>query len=405
MLSILRDDFVLKEEEKPHLIAALAIKGLGRRTLYRLLLTLRKHKHSFDDFWANKGDIWSKISLNKKQVKSIKNFIKENSIYSKTELLQDQGVRVIYYGTKLYPAQLKVTADPPLALFVKVADGAKSDSIQRACQLLGSDRLVAVVGTRRMTAYGQLATRRLVHELVASGQAVVSGFMYGVDVTAQRFCLQAGGVTIGVLGFGFQHCYPISHRSLMKKMLEKGAVFVSEYYPDVRPQKATFAERNRLIAGLSWATVVVEAARQSGSHITAQCALDEGRVVAAVPGPITSPYSEGTKWLINQGAVLASGVADLFSQRSDGFSFYGQNGHDRRNSGQYSNSQQDSKQTNKLNQAIYQALSQAPMTFVELQQLKFLSILTTAQLNAALSMMEVDGSIMRNGQHYEARYR
>jgi DNA processing protein len=143
--------------------------------------------------------------------------------------------------------------------------------------------------------------------------SIVSGFMYGVDVTAQQVALQqAGGRTIGVLGFGFEHCFPRSQRQLMEEFVARGAIFLTEFAPRISAHAGNFVQRNRIIAGLAPATLVIEAAERSGSHITAAYANEYGRLVMAVPGPITNPYSQGTKALIEQGATLVTSSRDIY---------------------------------------------------------------------------------------------
>jgi predicted Rossmann fold nucleotide-binding protein DprA/Smf involved in DNA uptake len=141
--------------------------------------------------------------------------------------------------------------------------------------------------------------------------------MYGVDVTAQQQAVQSGGETIGVLGYGFNHIYPQTHRPIMRDMLQTGqATFISEYPPWVEPSRGTFPQRNRLIAGMSLAVLVTEAGAKSGTQITVGYALDYGRDVFAVPGPITSQYSEGVKKMLNQGARLVSSGQELLHNLS-----------------------------------------------------------------------------------------
>jgi DNA processing protein len=138
--------------------------------------------------------------------------------------------------------------------------------------------------------------------------------MYGVDALAHQTALTHGGRTVGVLGYGFDHIYPRHHRSLEAQVLAQGGCLVTELAPMVSPTPGTFPARNRIIAGLSQAVVVTEAAEQSGSHITASYALDYGRVVAAVPGPITNYFSQGTKNLLKQGAVMISSGYELLDE-------------------------------------------------------------------------------------------
>lgn len=275
--------------------ALAAINGVGTQTITRISNTLIKHNIDWGEFWVlNDGALLS-LSLSEKQINSIKYFKKEHTIYTYQEYLSKQAVRAIIFDDPEYPPLLKQCSYGPVVLFAKGSE-----------HTFDSSTVVAVVGTRHVTAYGKLVTQKIVSELVTLGSTIVSGFMYGVDVCAHQSCLTAGGKTIGVLGFGFEHCYPKSHTQLFEEMMDRGVTFISPFAPHIAPRRGYFPARNRIVAGMSHAVVVTEAAEKSGSHITAGYALDEGRVVCAVPGPITNPYSEGTRSLLNQGAAIVS---------------------------------------------------------------------------------------------------
>jgi len=172
---------------------------------------------------------------------------------------------------------------------------------------------LAIVGTRKPTPYGKMVARRLGTQLAEAGVTVVSGMARGVDGEAHRGALAAGGRTVAVLGCGLNRCYPPEHRTLLETIVESGAA-LSEFPIGCPPLAANFPRRNRIISGLVGGVVVVEAAERSGSLITARLALEQGREVFAVPGPITSPYSRGTHALLRQGARLLAGVEDIFEE-------------------------------------------------------------------------------------------
>ena len=203
-----------------------------------------------------------------------------------------------------YPALLAAIHDPPPQLFVR---GNGEDAIL--------DRTaVAVVGARACSAYGRSVTRSLSRELAAAGLVVVSGMARGIDGEAHRGALDAGGITVAVLGCGIDRDYPAAHAELARRICEQGLI-VSEYEPGVEPAPWRFPARNRIIAGLCEATVVVEARERSGALITADFALEEGRDVFAVPGEITSSLSGGTNALLRIGATpvtRADDVLELF---------------------------------------------------------------------------------------------
>jgi DNA processing protein len=214
------------------------------------------------------------------------------------------GVRWLVRSAPEYPPLLRAIHDPPPVLFLR---GAADVSLLR-------DAAVAVVGARLCSPYGAQVSRTLGRELAAAGLVVVSGLARGIDGEAHRGALEAGGRTVAVLGCGVDRDYPAAHRELARRICESGLV-VSEYAPGVEPAPWRFPARNRIIAGLAGATVVVEARERSGALITADLALEEGREVFAVPGEITSALSTGTNDLLRLGAgplTSSKDVLELF---------------------------------------------------------------------------------------------
>ena len=173
-------------------------------------------------------------------------------------------------------------------------------------------KTVAIVGSRHNTRYGEEIAYKLAYELAKKGVIVVSGLAYGIDSIGHRGCLAAGGTTVAVLGTPINHIYPKNHLPLAKEIVAKGGTIISEYAPGEQViTRYSFLERNRLISGLSDIVVVVEAAEQSGSLNTATHALEQGKTVFAVPGNITSPYSQGCNKLIKQGALPYTEPKDI----------------------------------------------------------------------------------------------
>ena len=201
-----------------------------------------------------------------------------------------------------FPPLLRAIHDPPPGLFLRGLG---------ALDLLARPS-VAVVGARSCSAYGAQVARTLGRELAAAGLVVVSGLARGVDGEAHRGALEAGGSTVAVLGCGVDRDYPASHRELAVHIAAEGLV-VSEYAPGVEPAPWRFPARNRIVAGLCTATIVVEAREASGALITADLALEEGREVFAVPGEITSALSAGTNALLRLGAVPLTSAGDVLS--------------------------------------------------------------------------------------------
>jgi len=200
-----------------------------------------------------------------------------------------------------YPELLRHLPDPPLALFY------------RGDVALLKKPAVAMVGSRRASAYGLNAARHLAAQLAMAGVAVVSGLARGIDGAAHAAALDAGGATIAVLGTGIDVVYPRSHRKLFRAIEERGLI-LTEFAPETPPLPANFPIRNRIISGLAMATVIVEATGRSGSLITARTAAEQGRNVCAVPGTIFAPGAEGTNRLIQYGAKLVHDVNDILEE-------------------------------------------------------------------------------------------
>lgn len=175
------------------------------------------------------------------------------------------------------------------------------------------EKTVAIVGSRRNTRYGEDVAYRLAFELAKRGVIIVSGLAYGIDGIAHRGAVDAGGITIGILGTEIEKIYPKVNLDLARRMVEQGGAVMSEYHEGdkIYPDKGSFLLRNRLIAGLSDVVVVVEAAEKSGSLNTATHALDQNKMLFAVPGNITNPYSQGCNKLIKEGAEPYTGVQDV----------------------------------------------------------------------------------------------
>ena len=212
--------------------------------------------------------------------------------------MEVSSVQTVARREPSYPTLLRELHDPPPMLYVR----GEADELAAPG--------VAVVGARACSAYGAQVARALARDLAAAGIVVVSGLARGVDGEAHRGALESGGRTIAVLGCGIDRDYPRSHAELARRIVSSGAV-VSEYGPGVEPAPWRFPARNRIIAGLCRATLVIEARERSGALITADFALEEGREVLAVPGEITSMLSAGTNALLRLGATPVTCVEDV----------------------------------------------------------------------------------------------
>jgi DNA processing protein len=213
-----------------------------------------------------------------------------------------RDLRILTRDDAEYPSMLAALPDAPVILYVRG-------------ELLDGRVRLAMVGSRRATAYGRQVARGLAAELAELGAEVVSGGARGIDTWAHRGALEAGGRTVAVLGCGFSHTYPPENEALFEAIAASGAI-VSEFPIESAPLPENFPRRNRLISALSAATIVVEAAEKSGSLITAGHALEQGREVMAVPGPVTSEQSRGCHALIQQGAKLVQTVEDVLGELS-----------------------------------------------------------------------------------------
>ena len=220
------------------------------------------------------------------------------------ENVRKVGGDILVLDDGVYPALLRETYDPPVVLYVK---GAWSECLERPC--------VAIVGSRRCSTYGQNAALMLSRELAQRGVTIVSGLARGIDATAHRGALEAGGRTVAVMGTGLDQVYPRDHKKLVDEILNHAGALVTQFPLGTPPVSENFPYRNRVISGLSLGVVVIEAAENSGSLITARLAMEQNREVFAVPGNITSRNSFGTNYLIKgAGAKLVQQWQDIASE-------------------------------------------------------------------------------------------
>ena len=217
------------------------------------------------------------------------------------ELIHEYGCQVVTLYDAAYPQCLKAIDTPPLVLYMR-GELAPEDSLS-----------ISIVGSRDAKDYGRKVSYRLSYQLAQRGLTVVSGLAKGIDTSAHRGALEAGGRTVAVMGSGLSFIYPATNKDLAEKITESGAL-ISEFPMGVKPKPRNFPRRNRIISGLTLGTVVVEASNRSGALITARLAGEQGREVFAVPGEIFSELSTGTHRLINNGAKLINTVDDLLNE-------------------------------------------------------------------------------------------
>ena len=266
-------------------VAFSLVKGIGSVRFQALL-----------DFFGDPRIAWEAPSqalreagLGSKIIENLVQLRSSVSLEKVWERLQSLGISVLISADEAYPRRLKEIDQPPPVLYLRGS-------------LYPEDGwAVAVVGTRRITAYGRQVAEEVAGMLARNGVTVISGLARGVDSVAHQAALSAGGRTLAVLGNGVDQVYPPEHRRLADEIIENGAL-ISDYPPGTRPDASNFPPRNRIISGLSMAVVVVEAGQNSGALITAAFAADQGREVFAVPGNINAPHSRGTNRLIQDGA-------------------------------------------------------------------------------------------------------
>ena len=232
----------------------------------------------------------------------IKN-LKDKSVFEKAEqelrFIEKEEINVLYYQNENYPDRLKHCIDGPLILF-------SSGKIN-----LENRKVISIVGTREVTSYGTNFCKKLLEDLAIFNPIIVSGFAYGVDIVAHQAAMDNNLQTIGVLAHGLNQIYPKSHKKYVAKMEVNGG-FLTEFWSNSNPEKENFVRRNRIVAGMSEATVVIESAEKGGSLITAMIANDYNRDVFAVPGRTTDKFSQGCNNLIKtQRANLMTSAADL----------------------------------------------------------------------------------------------
>jgi DNA processing protein len=261
------------------------VKGIGAVRMRALMA----YFDSLEEAWNAPIEKLREAGLSQKvseTVEKIRTGVDLDHLWSQIE---KQGITILTWEDELYPPRLKEIEQPPPVLYVRG-------------EIIPEDHFaVAVVGTRRITPYGRQITEELASFLAGQGITVVSGLARGVDAVAHSAALKAGGRTIAVLGSGVDKIYPPEHLQMAEKIMKQGAL-VSDYAVGTPPDSTNFPPRNRIISGLSMATVVVEAGETSGALITAEFAAEQGREIFAVPGNILAPQSKGTNKLIQQGA-------------------------------------------------------------------------------------------------------
>ncbi len=274
------------------------VPGIGD-VLYRRLIEKFGSPHAV--LAATEPELFAIEGIRHQAVHAIRGSVDMTPIEKEFDRLEQNGVHVVTIHDRGYPERLKQIHDPPPLLFLKG-------------ELLAEDhQSIAIVGSRHCSEYGRTVAHQISQELALRGFTIISGLARGIDAAAHEGALKAGGRTLGILGCGVDVAYPPEHDRLKETISRQGAI-ISEFSMGTAPEPKNFPKRNRIISGMSLGVIVVEASQQSGALITAACALEQGREVFAVPGPVGSKTSVGTHRLIKQGAKLVESVEDVLEE-------------------------------------------------------------------------------------------
>ena len=277
------------------------VSGIGPARFNQLL----RHFGSIEAAWNAPFSELAAAGIGQENARSFDAIRKSSDPDHEADTLDKLDISAVRLHSPMYPKSLSQIYDPPPVLYYR---GILIDSDP------GGPGGVAVVGSRRCTAYGREMARRISTGLAESGVTIFSGLARGIDGAAHRAALNAGGRTIAVVGGGLDSIYPNEHTEMAAEMVAAGGAVVSEYPVGVRPKPEHFPRRNRVISGLTRGVVVVEATRKSGAMLTVKWALEQDREVFAVPGSALSDNSEGPNWLIQQGAKLTTSHLDVLEE-------------------------------------------------------------------------------------------
>ncbi len=286
-----------KAREIEFLVALASIPDIGPLTIKKLIASFGSARAVFE---APKERLLAS-GIGQKRAGGISGFSGWEDVRGMLERAGRAGIKVLAAGSAEYPAPLMDIPDYPPVLYMK-GDVLEEDKFA-----------IGIVGTRTPTHYGRLHAENIAAGLAKKGFTIVSGLARGIDSAAHKGALRAGGRSIGVMGSGLDVPYPPENHALMQSLASSGAV-LSEFPPGTGPSRENFPRRNRIISALSLGVLVVEAGKGSGSLITANCALEQGKEVFAVPGNISSSVSSGTNELIKNGAKMVTGIDDIIEE-------------------------------------------------------------------------------------------
>ena len=354
-------------QERAYWLAWSQISGVGSISLKRIY----QHFGSLKAAWAAPINDFNRVEgLNAKAIAGIE---RERGRFNPEQLLQEHLVHNPQFWTPEdaeYPCLLQEIPSPPALLYYQGQVELKENQ--------GITPLIGIVGTRNPTEYGKRWTRQITNALVKHGFGIVSGMAAGIDTAAHRSCLEAGGRTIAVLGTGVDTAYPYSNRQLYQQIIERGLI-VSEYAAQTKPERGNFPARNRIIAGLCRAVLIMEAPSRSGALITARFANDFNRDVYVLPGSLDNPQALGCLELLNRGAQVILSPEQLLEMLGT--------------MPQLDRPQVKTKEIPELTaqlQAIYQVINYEP---ISLDAIVSHTGLDTGQTLASLSQLELMGLV------------
>ncbi len=283
------------------------LSGVGDKTILKLLKIHKKAERIYERLCGSKEvpKEYERV-LTRKQFERAREHMRSWNVREEYEKLCQSGISFVSLDSNGYPARLRNTADPPYGIYYK--------GILPREDILS----VAVIGARECSEYGRFVGKELGKTLGKNGVQVISGMARGIDGISQEAALEAGGTSFGVLGCGVDVCYPESNRRLYDRLIAGGGI-LSSYRPGILPKSQLFPPRNRIVSGLSDAVIVVEARQKSGTLITVDMALEQGREVYVVPGRLTDRLSDGCNRLIKQGAGIILSPEEFIGEMSQLF--------------------------------------------------------------------------------------
>ncbi|MEI8060747.1 MAG: DNA-processing protein DprA [Candidatus Berkelbacteria bacterium] len=357
---------VLSETEKEALLILDQSPKVGAKTLKKVI---HHYKNDLTKVLVDSKENLSNFFLGA----PLEGIIEARKLKLDKRVYEKLNIAPVFFGEKAYSKLLSEIFDPPIILYCR-----------GNIELLNTIS-IAVVGSRKYTSYSKSVLDKIIPSLVSADVTIISGLALGVDGMAHYLTLENSGKTIGVLGCGVDEIYPTSNRQLGERMLNSGGLIISEFPPGTPPLKQNFPLRNRIIAGMSSGTFVVEARHDSGSLITAGLANEYGREVFAVPGNIDSFASEGTNELIKQGAKMVTGAADILSELDIAFSV-----------GKSSIIMPENIEEEKIFKAI-------ELEALEVDKISKLTKLDIVTVNSLMSVFEISGKVEKVGGGFRLR--